>query len=171
MQQTKGSTSPRSLGSLSRIAEVFELTPSLYIVELRKSYGDPSLYRQLYTKLKEVLEFRFLQGEPRLYLRLSAEAQWTAHHYNDEGWTVIDWHTLEGMDRMVFVLTSDDRVAVVELTPELKATLLEADVGWDSSNDATVLYFADVYDDMENEIAGVMFMVKDKKILELVRMF
>ncbi|KAJ0978730.1 hypothetical protein J5N97_014204 [Dioscorea zingiberensis] len=55
MQQTKGSTSPRSLGSLSVTAEVFELTPSLYIVELRKSYGDPSLYRQLYTKLKEVL--------------------------------------------------------------------------------------------------------------------
>lgn len=41
----------KSLGSLSVAAEVFEISPSLYVVELRKSYGDPSVYRQLCNKL------------------------------------------------------------------------------------------------------------------------
>ena len=40
---------------LSVTAEVFEIKPSLNVVELRKSYGDSSLYRQLYERLlKEV---------------------------------------------------------------------------------------------------------------------
>ncbi|XP_038988635.1 CBL-interacting protein kinase 1-like isoform X1 [Phoenix dactylifera] len=52
LQQSKGAKSP---GSLSVAAEVFELSPSLYVVELRKSYGDSSLYRQLCTKLSNDL--------------------------------------------------------------------------------------------------------------------
>ncbi|ONK63110.1 uncharacterized protein A4U43_C07F11520 [Asparagus officinalis] len=51
MQQQRGSSSPKSSGSLSVAAEVFELGPSLYVVELRKSQGDSSLYRQLCSKL------------------------------------------------------------------------------------------------------------------------
>ncbi|KAH9766568.1 CBL-interacting serine/threonine-protein kinase 1 [Citrus sinensis] len=39
----------KSLGSLSVAAEVFEISPSLYVVELRKSYGDPTVYRQVCT--------------------------------------------------------------------------------------------------------------------------
>lgn len=53
--QTRGSTSPRNSGSLSVAAEVFELSPSLYVVELRKAYGDSSLYRQLCSKISEDL--------------------------------------------------------------------------------------------------------------------
>ncbi|XP_037494767.1 CBL-interacting serine/threonine-protein kinase 1 isoform X5 [Jatropha curcas] len=45
----------RSLGSLSVAAEVFEISPSLYVVELRKSYGDSSVYRQLCKKLSSDL--------------------------------------------------------------------------------------------------------------------
>ncbi|KAG1326098.1 CBL-interacting protein kinase 1 [Cocos nucifera] len=52
MQQCKGSTTPQSL---SVAAEVFELSPSLYVVELRKSHGDSSLYRQLCAKLSDDL--------------------------------------------------------------------------------------------------------------------
>ncbi|XP_039128612.1 CBL-interacting protein kinase 1 [Dioscorea cayenensis subsp. rotundata] len=57
MQQCKASTTlnPKSQGFLSVCAEVFELSPSLYVVELRKSYGDASLYRQLCTELNEGL--------------------------------------------------------------------------------------------------------------------
>ncbi|XP_010914779.1 CBL-interacting protein kinase 1 [Elaeis guineensis] len=52
MQQCTGSTTPQSL---SVAAEVFELSPSLYVVELRKSHGDSSLYRQLCAKLSDDL--------------------------------------------------------------------------------------------------------------------
>ncbi|KAB1213741.1 CBL-interacting protein kinase 1 [Morella rubra] len=45
----------RSVGSLSVAAEVFEISPSLYVVELRKSYGDSSVYRQLCKKLSNDL--------------------------------------------------------------------------------------------------------------------
>ncbi|XP_027358306.1 CBL-interacting serine/threonine-protein kinase 1-like isoform X2 [Abrus precatorius] len=45
----------KSLGSLSVAAEVFEISPSLYVVELRKSYGDASVYRQLCKKLSNDL--------------------------------------------------------------------------------------------------------------------
>ncbi|KAB2599208.1 CBL-interacting serine/threonine-protein kinase 1-like [Pyrus ussuriensis x Pyrus communis] len=52
MQEHKG---VRSLGSLSAAAEVFEISPSLFVVELRKSYGDSSAYRQLCKKLSNDL--------------------------------------------------------------------------------------------------------------------
>ncbi|XP_031099186.1 CBL-interacting serine/threonine-protein kinase 1 [Ipomoea triloba] len=42
-------------GSLSVAAEVFEISPSLYVVELRKSYGDTAVYRQLCKKLSNDL--------------------------------------------------------------------------------------------------------------------
>ncbi|XP_050218756.1 CBL-interacting serine/threonine-protein kinase 1 [Mercurialis annua] len=45
----------RSLGSLSVAAEVFEISPSLHVVELQKSYGDASIYRQLCKKLSNEL--------------------------------------------------------------------------------------------------------------------
>ncbi|CAK7323130.1 unnamed protein product, partial [Dovyalis caffra] len=43
MQEHSGK---KSLGSLSVATEVFEISPALYVVELRKSYGDSSAYRQ-----------------------------------------------------------------------------------------------------------------------------
>lgn len=43
--------SQKGPGRLSVTAEVFEISPSLYVVELRKCYGDPSTYRQLCKKL------------------------------------------------------------------------------------------------------------------------
>ncbi|KAF5464873.1 hypothetical protein F2P56_014919 [Juglans regia] len=52
MQEHKGL---KSMGSLSVAAEVFEISPSLYVVELRKSYGDSSVYRQLCKKLSNDL--------------------------------------------------------------------------------------------------------------------
>ncbi|KAJ4955849.1 hypothetical protein NE237_012632 [Protea cynaroides] len=52
MQQNKGHKRP---GSLSVAAEVFEISSSLYVVELRKAYGDPSSYRQLCSKLSKDL--------------------------------------------------------------------------------------------------------------------
>ncbi|KAJ8747620.1 hypothetical protein K2173_014435 [Erythroxylum novogranatense] len=52
LQEQKGQ---RSSGSLSVAAEVFEISPSLYVVELRKSYGDTSAYRQLCKKLSNDL--------------------------------------------------------------------------------------------------------------------
>lgn len=45
----------RSTGSLSVTAEVFEISPSLYVVELRKSCGDSSVYRQLCKRLSNDL--------------------------------------------------------------------------------------------------------------------
>ncbi|OWM63244.1 hypothetical protein CDL15_Pgr010644 [Punica granatum] len=52
MQERKGHQSP---GCLSVSAEVFEISPSLYVVELRKSSGDPSIYRQLCKRLSNEL--------------------------------------------------------------------------------------------------------------------
>ncbi|WOL18391.1 CBL-interacting protein kinase 1-like [Canna indica] len=51
MQQSEGSKKPNCSDSLSVAAQVFELNPSLYVVELRKSHGDSTLYRQLCTRL------------------------------------------------------------------------------------------------------------------------
>ncbi|XP_059638001.1 CBL-interacting serine/threonine-protein kinase 1-like isoform X2 [Cornus florida] len=48
MKEHKGQ---KSQGTLSVAAEVFEISKSLYVVELRKSYGDSTVYRQLCTKL------------------------------------------------------------------------------------------------------------------------
>ncbi|CAA3030435.1 CBL-interacting serine threonine- kinase 1-like [Olea europaea subsp. europaea] len=45
IQVHKGQKSP---GILSVTAEVFEISPSLYVVELRKSCGDPTVYRQVF---------------------------------------------------------------------------------------------------------------------------
>ncbi|KAM7277737.1 hypothetical protein ACFE04_004871 [Oxalis oulophora] len=52
IQEHKGH---KSAGSLSVAAEVFEISPSLFVVELRKSYGDGSIYRQLCKKLSNDL--------------------------------------------------------------------------------------------------------------------
>ncbi|XP_041000063.1 CBL-interacting serine/threonine-protein kinase 1-like [Juglans microcarpa x Juglans regia] len=52
MQEHKGQ---KSLGSLSVAAEMFEISSSLYVVELRKSYGDSSVYRDLCKKLSNDL--------------------------------------------------------------------------------------------------------------------
>ncbi|MED6172128.1 CBL-interacting serine/threonine-protein kinase 1 [Stylosanthes scabra] len=57
----------KTLGSLSAVAEVFEISPSLYVVELRKSYGDASIYRQLCKKLSNDL------GVPPRQALLSSE--------------------------------------------------------------------------------------------------
>ncbi|XP_019414515.1 PREDICTED: CBL-interacting serine/threonine-protein kinase 1-like [Lupinus angustifolius] len=48
-------TQERSLSSLSVAAEVFEISTSLYVVELRKHYGDSTIYRQLCNKLSNDL--------------------------------------------------------------------------------------------------------------------
>ncbi|KAK9086200.1 hypothetical protein Syun_028594 [Stephania yunnanensis] len=45
----------KSLGSLSFLTEVFDISSSLRVVELSKSYGDSSLYRKLWTKLSNDL--------------------------------------------------------------------------------------------------------------------
>ncbi|KAM7487981.1 hypothetical protein LguiB_025465 [Lonicera macranthoides] len=52
MQEHKGQ---KKVGSLSVAAEVYEINPSLYVVELRKSYGDSTVYRQLCDKLSKDL--------------------------------------------------------------------------------------------------------------------
>lgn len=52
LQEHKGQKYP---GSLSVAAEVFEISPSLYVVELRKSHGDSSVYRQLCKRLSNDL--------------------------------------------------------------------------------------------------------------------
>ncbi|KAA8528162.1 hypothetical protein F0562_035587 [Nyssa sinensis] len=52
MQERKGQKNPVKL---SVAAEVFEIRPFLYVVELRKLYGDPTVYRQLSKKLSNDL--------------------------------------------------------------------------------------------------------------------
>ncbi|OEL38325.1 CBL-interacting protein kinase 1 [Dichanthelium oligosanthes] len=46
-QNCTGTKNPKNPASFLVCAEVFELGPSLYVVELKKSHGDPALYRQL----------------------------------------------------------------------------------------------------------------------------
>ncbi|KAL7178425.1 hypothetical protein ACSBR2_031547 [Camellia fascicularis] len=60
IQEHKGQRSPCSL---SVVAEVFEISPSLYVVELRKSYGDSTIYRQLCKKLSNDLGVSSSQEE------------------------------------------------------------------------------------------------------------
>lgn len=43
------------------IFQVFELGPSLYVVELRKSHGDSSLYRQVHTEYYILLPVKLVQ--------------------------------------------------------------------------------------------------------------
>ncbi|KAL9237576.1 hypothetical protein vseg_012106 [Gypsophila vaccaria] len=50
-----GQKDHKNPGSLSVAAEVFEISPALYVVELRKSYGDSSVYRQLCKRLSNDL--------------------------------------------------------------------------------------------------------------------
>ncbi|OIV97320.1 hypothetical protein TanjilG_07072 [Lupinus angustifolius] len=55
LKVTQENEKQKSLCSLSAAAEVFEISASLYVVELRKSYGDPTVYRQLCKKLSNDL--------------------------------------------------------------------------------------------------------------------
>ncbi|CAL0320210.1 unnamed protein product [Lupinus luteus] len=55
LKVTQENKKQKSLCSLSAAAEVFEISTSLYVVELRKSYGDPTVYRQLCKKLSNDL--------------------------------------------------------------------------------------------------------------------
>ncbi|XP_022722610.1 CBL-interacting protein kinase 21-like isoform X3 [Durio zibethinus] len=68
LKATQEQRGQKCLGSLSVAAEVFEISPSLYVVELRKSYGDSKVYRQLCTKLSNTL------GVPKGQGPLSTEA-------------------------------------------------------------------------------------------------
>lgn len=55
VQERKGPTNPRGHGSLLISAEVFEINESLYVVELKRSSGDCSLYRQVCATLSDDL--------------------------------------------------------------------------------------------------------------------
>ncbi|XP_062179959.1 CBL-interacting protein kinase 17-like isoform X2 [Phragmites australis] len=46
MRSCNGSKNPKNPVSFLVCTEVFELGPSLYVVELKKSHGDPAVYRQ-----------------------------------------------------------------------------------------------------------------------------
>ncbi|XP_027773004.1 CBL-interacting serine/threonine-protein kinase 1-like isoform X2 [Solanum pennellii] len=52
MQEQKGHKNP---ASLLVVAEVFEISPSLYVVELQKSSGDSTVYRQMCNRLSNDL--------------------------------------------------------------------------------------------------------------------
>ncbi|KAL6607882.1 hypothetical protein ACP70R_040945 [Stipagrostis hirtigluma subsp. patula] len=47
MRNCNGLKNPKNPTSFLVCTEVFELGPSLYVVELKKSHGDPTLYKQL----------------------------------------------------------------------------------------------------------------------------
>ncbi|KAE8731017.1 CBL-interacting protein kinase 21 [Hibiscus syriacus] len=68
LKATQEPRGQKRLGSLSVAAEVFDISPSLYVVELRKSHGDSTVYRQLCTKLANDL------GIPRGHGLVSTEA-------------------------------------------------------------------------------------------------
>ncbi|KNA19803.1 hypothetical protein SOVF_058140 [Spinacia oleracea] len=55
LKVVQGQRDQRDPRSLSVAAEVFEISPSLYVVELRKTYGDSLIYRQLCNKLSNDL--------------------------------------------------------------------------------------------------------------------
>uniref|UniRef100_A0A0D3EMR6 non-specific serine/threonine protein kinase n=1 Tax=Oryza barthii TaxID=65489 RepID=A0A0D3EMR6_9ORYZ len=55
MKNGKGSKNLRNPSSFLVCTEVVELGPSLYVVELKKSHGDPILYRQLCERLSDEL--------------------------------------------------------------------------------------------------------------------
>ncbi|GLU05178.1 hypothetical protein SLE2022_222910 [Rubroshorea leprosula] len=81
LKATQEHRGQRCLGSLSVAVEVFEISSSLYVVELRKSYGDSSTYRQLCKKLssdlgipqsQELLSTKLennIEGDMRLHVR------------------------------------------------------------------------------------------------------
>lgn len=62
LKATQEQRGRKCLSNLSVDAEVFEISPSLYVVELRKSYGDSTEYRQLCTKLSNDLGVARPQG-------------------------------------------------------------------------------------------------------------
>ncbi|KAK2646208.1 hypothetical protein Ddye_021403 [Dipteronia dyeriana] len=68
LKATQENKMPKSLGSLSVAAEVFDISPELFVVELRKSCGDSSAYRQLWTRLSNDL------GDPASQRLLTTEA-------------------------------------------------------------------------------------------------
>jgi len=51
LKAIKEESTRKGHGGLTVTAEVFEIIPSLNVVELRKSYGDLSLYKQLHNRL------------------------------------------------------------------------------------------------------------------------
>uniref|UniRef100_A0A803KU45 non-specific serine/threonine protein kinase n=1 Tax=Chenopodium quinoa TaxID=63459 RepID=A0A803KU45_CHEQI len=55
LKVVQGKSDHRGPGSLSVAAEVFEISPSLFVVELRKTCGDSLIYRQLCNKLSNDL--------------------------------------------------------------------------------------------------------------------
>lgn len=55
LKNSKCSKNSRNPSSFLVCTEVFELGPSLYVVELRKSHGDSTLYRQLCERLSDEL--------------------------------------------------------------------------------------------------------------------
>ncbi|XP_074292137.1 CBL-interacting serine/threonine-protein kinase 1-like [Silene latifolia] len=55
LKVVQGQKDQKYSGNLSVAAEVFEISPALYVVELRKSYGDSSVYRQLCKRLSNDL--------------------------------------------------------------------------------------------------------------------
>ncbi|TVU21325.1 hypothetical protein EJB05_30953 [Eragrostis curvula] len=55
MKNFKSSKNPKNQSLFLVSIEVFELGPSLYVVELKKSHGDSTLYRQLCEKLSDEL--------------------------------------------------------------------------------------------------------------------
>ncbi|KAE8689526.1 CBL-interacting serine/threonine-protein kinase 1 [Hibiscus syriacus] len=63
LKATRDHRGQKCIGSLSVAAEVFEISPSLHVVELRKSYGDSTVYRQLCTKLSRDLGVPRGQGQ------------------------------------------------------------------------------------------------------------
>ncbi|KAL1096437.1 hypothetical protein V6Z11_D06G222700 [Gossypium hirsutum] len=63
LKATREHRGQKCVGSLSIAAEVIEISPSLYVVELRKSYGDSTVYRQLCTKLSKDLGVPMGQGQ------------------------------------------------------------------------------------------------------------
>ncbi|KAJ3676010.1 hypothetical protein LUZ60_003422 [Juncus effusus] len=69
----KGSGRPTSSASFLATVEVFELGPSVYVVELRKSYGEPCLYRKLCTVLLD--EFGLCKTEDKLIKTVSLNSE------------------------------------------------------------------------------------------------
>lgn len=65
MKKCKNSKNTRNSSSFLACAEVFELGPSLYIVELKKSHGDPIMYKELCEKLSDELGVCKVEQIPR----------------------------------------------------------------------------------------------------------
>uniref|UniRef100_A0A0A9G2G6 non-specific serine/threonine protein kinase n=1 Tax=Arundo donax TaxID=35708 RepID=A0A0A9G2G6_ARUDO len=67
MRNCNRSKNPNNPASFLVCTEVFELGPSLYVVELKKSHGDPAVYRQLCERICSdlgVLKMEQIFGTP-----------------------------------------------------------------------------------------------------------